>query len=108
VNRADAKTWLARETAASCAPVITDPELDSLLSQVAVVKNNAEYFDKRAVYVAAELGWGWKASASAEYYGAESDIHRHAVERQKFYSTRVASGGAVARIADTDAVRSLL
>jgi hypothetical protein len=108
MNRTDAKVWLTRETAASCAPVISSDELDLLLNEVSRTKDGAEYFDRRALYQAVGRGWGWKASASAEYYGIESDIHRHCVERQKFYSTRAASGGSVAKIADTDAVRNLL
>jgi hypothetical protein len=108
MTREDAKVWLGRETAATSEPSLGSPDLDLLLDTFSQTKDGVEFFDLASLNRAAAEGWGWKASASAEYSGKEAQIHDHAVSRQKYYAARAAGGGAVRKPCVSKTVKSLL
>lgn len=105
MNRASAKTWLGRATAATSEPALVDADLEALLE---FVGPGATVFDTRMLDRAAAEGWSWKVNSASENYGRESDIYEHCKEREQFYKTRSASGGSVVKAADTDSVTELL
>jgi len=108
VNRAAAKAWLSRETAATSEPRLGSEDLDALLDEAAGVSAGAEAeFTLPMLNRAASRGWVWKANAAAEYHGRESEIYQHCVERERHYRARATGGGAVARSADPVSVEAL-
>lgn len=92
MNRDDALDWLRRKLASADEPALTEPELESLLDEVAP---GAVDYDLTTLNRAAAEGWGDKAAAAVENYGPESDIYKHCVEQRTWFSARAVSGGAV-------------
>ena len=105
MDRANAKTWLGRATAATAEPVLSSDDLEALLDMVA---KGATIFDMRMLYRAAAEGWDWKANSASEYHGRESDIYQHCLERRKAYTMRAGGGGAVVKSDDPLSVKELL